>query len=543
MPTECLHVYSSNYFMDKISISDSTIVELSEKFDSHIELYEYEPLEQLISSFSNKDYAFTSLSSEASFYYIIGNAYDRIDNRNPGDLYSNIYSRCTVSYRKALYAVSQLDSTEGSIHLESSIKTNLGNNLASQGRLLESVELLNEAITLGNPVAFLGKTKSLLDLCSYLHDEKHRSKIYKAAYTSSIAAEKTKEIHPSYANTLSDDSYIGNFKKWYEAELLPYEVHLEAYIPTYKTNIEQQYSQWCGELKLFLNDLNTLFDDEEFFYDHITLPGITQKINPLLTIQDELTYHHAFDEIVSCYINSRNELFSANANLHSELDFTFSRLRQTDSLDGSKNNIKTERLKNSFRSAYSILDKIAYFIHRYFDLGDTNQDRGTSFNNIFIKKTRSNNSRINEKILKENNIFLSALFSILKDIKEIKLNGESIDEPNKWFDPETESFDNIRNFIEHRSIKIIDHIYADCIMQRSIGNSNDINEINAKEKGKLTTHSLKITDLEIERKTKKLLKLVRSSIMYLSLSVQVRELSNDSDGIKIRMPVPQRQPK
>ncbi|WP_044124534.1 LA2681 family HEPN domain-containing protein, partial [Vibrio cholerae] len=58
----------------------------------------------------------------------------------------------------------------------------------------------------------------------------------------------------------------------------------------------------------------------------------------------------------------------------------------------------------------------------------------------------------NKKLETSDNHFIHALFYILKDIRDVK--GTS--SVSKWIDPDAKAFSEIRNAMEHRSLKIVD---------------------------------------------------------------------------------------
>ncbi len=128
---------------------------------------------------------------------------------------------------------------------------------------------------------------------------------------------------------------------------------------------------------------------------------------------------------------------------------------QVDDMPHSISNLKTSHYKSSFRTLYSLFDKIAYIASRFFDLNDIKDDRSISIDNLF-RDIKSKNRRTkwepNEKLKNSDNHFIHALFYILKDIRDVK--GTS--SVSKWIDPDASAFSEIRNAMEHRSLKIVD---------------------------------------------------------------------------------------
>ena len=80
------------------------------------------------------------------------------------------------------------------------------------------------------------------------------------------------------------------------------------------------------------------------------------------------------------------------------------------------------------------------------------------FENLF-KRRRSNEWKPHDKLKENTNQFIHALFYILKDLRDIK-DQESVSD---WLNPELVKIYEIRNYIEHRSFKIIDSLYEDIV--------------------------------------------------------------------------------
>ncbi|KAA0014743.1 hypothetical protein F0A17_01070 [Billgrantia pellis] len=246
------------------------------------------------------------------------------------------------------------------------------------------------------------------------------------------------------------------------------------------------------------------------------------------------------------------------------------------------NNLKTSHYKNSFRIFYSLLDKIAYFIYRFFDLGPIDNDGRVSFINIFVN-TSGKTSKPNKALENSKNPFIHALFFILKDIRELK----SYTNISKWVDPDVASYDEIRNAMEHRSLKIVDDFGKESVSRDYRLHENEVEkvkeeirllrcdiegifpkireakqsgEVNKRkeaeteksslesqvdvlqkklhEKEKLSSHSVLVSITEFERRLKGLAKLCRNSLMYLSLAIEFEESQKESDGLVIPREVP-----
>lgn len=83
-----------------------------------------------------------------------------------------------------------------------------------------------------------------------------------------------------------------------------------------------------------------------------------------------------------------------------------------DSFDGILHGYRYEKLKASFRIAYSIFDKISAFLNDYFSLGNRPNSRQVSFRSIWYNR----DSQLESKFLNNNNWMFRALFSLSKDL-------------------------------------------------------------------------------------------------------------------------------
>jgi hypothetical protein len=241
----------------------------------------------------------------------------------------------------------------------------------------------------------------------------------------------------------------------------------------------------------------------------------------------------------------------------------------------SINNLKASHYKSAFRTLYSLFDKIAYFINRFFDLNDTKYDSKISFDSIFRTLKDRNKWKPHSKLKDSKNYFIHALFYILKDIRDV----QDATPVSHWLDPDAKALSDIRNAIEHRSLKIIDDfgytiIQSDCDFRqieltkmdteitdlasqlqaiyekirvaKKLKNNDVIAVLETKkqqldkrlcrletkkhEKKKLSSHSLLIKESDFESRLMTLMKLARNSIMYLSLAIHLEGKIKPDDG-------------
>ena len=217
--------------------------------------------------------------------------------------------------------------------------------------------------------------------------------------------------------------------------------YFESFEEEVETRKQGEYLKWCGDNRLFINDLNDVCVSEIVYQDIMTLPSFSQQINFALSMHEELMYHGNFDELKNDFCYARYLIFSAR-NIPSDHTHFFNKTYpHVDDMSHSITNLKASHYKSAFRTLYSLFDKIAYFINRFFDLNDIKYDHKISFDSIFSELKGSKSWKPHSKLKDSQNCFIHALFYILKDIRDVK-DSTSV---SRWLDPDAKAFSEIRN--------------------------------------------------------------------------------------------------
>lgn len=548
-------------------------------------------LSALIEKYTEKDIIFEHPIYEAHYLYSLGNCYSSLYEKRKTEWYSEDLMKSVISYRKAIYSLPKKEWNEDEAitiartNLRSMIETNLGNCLSSQGRALCCISHFDEAILLDfNPVAIISKARNELFLANSLYDEGHIQYHYFIAHKLvTKASENIELLYPEQRETLEEGGNLFKFKEWFEKsfDILSFDYYRE-YKESFSSRKHKEYLEWCAGNSLFLNDLNDVCKDQITYQDIFALPPFIQSFNSSLSMHEELSYHGNYDELKNDYCYARYLIFCAK-DIPNDMPHMFnSTFQQVDDMAYSISNLKVAHYKSAFRAAYSLFDKIAYFISRFFNLNDIGKDRNISIDSLFRDSKKSYEWKPHQKLKDSDNHFIHALFYILRDLRKV---GNS-DEVTKWIDPDAVAFADIRNAMEHRSLKISDDFGYELatkhnslsdealqVMQDELeslpGKIKDVNlkiknhsvlencslneleisltklqskleDVKAKlyEKKKLSTHSLIIPISQFESRLLKLLELARNSIMYLSLAIHFEERKRDRDGIYMPREVP-----
>tara|TARA_R110002167_G_scaffold57840_4_gene163638 strand:+ start:294 stop:2027 length:1734 start_codon:yes stop_codon:yes gene_type:complete len=552
-----------------VLIDGDAIASLSARVDELLDAQNVADMEDFIGTFDVITHVFEYDFREAQFHYILGNAHSLLYVPQLNEWYDPNLNKVIIHFKKALNALknSNVDD-EYQITLKSKIETNYGNYLSQQGRFMCAKRHWRNAIDLDNqPIAHTAMYDNELYLSRYtLYDEPKAIYHQFLAYKSLCERMKLPNNQARFNDSdyIFDDNRTQDFKLWFEEQYT-----LDHFNHFYKKNDKElnkkeiAYLNWCGKNNLFIDDLEIDDHPEVIRPDSLSLPSFSSRLNMTLAYHEDLVYHANFDEIKSDFCYARYLIFSASNIPNETVNFFNNTFTKTDDLTHTIDNIKAQQLKSAFKILYALFDKIAYFISHFYDLNDIDKDKQISFENLF-KRRGSNEWKPHDKLKESTNQFIHALFYILKDLRDIK-DQESVSD---WLNPELVKIYEIRNYIEHRSFKIIDSLYedivfADLVQRNEIEHLNNNKEqyndelqalyteikahkytdkhqslINKKEqleewvarideqlneKEKRSKHTLIMTDKDFTTQLMTLAELVRNSIIYLSFSIEFEE--------------------
>ena len=374
-----------------------------------------------------------------------------------------------------------------------SVYANHANLLDSIGRKIAAIESYKSALlfhpTFGMALGNLGRVYQ--HYAMLVSDIGHHHHFHHCAYP------LLKE-----ALELDDPNVHCGARKIFEDNLAIYpEEYVEKFLsvpynyPQYEYPEEELlYREWVLHNGLFLNPMNDLsFVEFAFAADTMQLPSITIKDG---FDYSKPVFHGIFNQLKQEYIFARYQYYCSIQAID-EVHYADKETNLTNTLDYTQHSIRIEQLKSSFRIAYSLFDKIAYFINIYFELGIA--ERQIDFKKLWT----------NQALCSKQNYALNALRWIYKDLRE------TLSDATK---PKADHLYELRNALEHRHVKVISEIISDCP------------ELENKE------FSINISEAGLERHTLQLLKLVREAIIYLVFAVRIEEHvahSEADDGLQL----------
>lgn len=254
-----------------------------------------------------------------------------------------------------------------------------------------------------------------------------------------------------------------------------------------------RYTQWCREEKLYLDSLLGVVPCETTWGDVEVLTGICYQSR-----SQRPQFHILFNQIKQEFITARYFLF-LSTDLGEEIHHSDMERHLSFCGDFALYGIQYEYMKTAFRMAYSLFDKIAFFLENYLGLPPNSH---LSFNSIWYKK-----QNILEDIAKLNNLPLRGLFFLSRDLYS---------KSEEWLlplEPEAKEISSIRNSLEHMAFKVVHPMASDGTFEDDL------------------SYSMRCDDFYL--KTLNLLTMVREAILYLNFAVAwEEERRNDGKGIR-----------
>jgi hypothetical protein len=274
---------------------------------------------------------------------------------------TNGAARTVLSLRRAA-------NSEGLTELEpverAQILTNLGNQLDSAGRVVEAGEYWGRAIA-ERPLfamALANRGYGWFNYAWAYYNTRHQTVFLYRAHQS-LSAALSDGADWGSAPDGARDFFIelrARIGKMIDVEKLDRSLKLDGY-GLGRSHKERAYRQWALDNGLFLNPLNDLGNNDIAAQDVLSLPSYRTPL------ADGPTLIGFFNQMKQEFASARWLLFEGitdDAPHFSDKDTNFH-----DTLDDPGYSLSIEKTKLAFRSAYSLLDKIAFFLNDYLKLG------------------------------------------------------------------------------------------------------------------------------------------------------------------------------
>ncbi len=435
--------------------------------------------------------------SKAILHYFLGNAWSYVQNMKfPNEefpLETLELEKQIIHLRKARSLIKECDDT----FIESQILTNLGSLFSHIGRFSEAQEYFNDCLEVDSNfgMAIGNRGFGLYYYARVIFEPVHQFIFMQYARRDLLNAVSSNQVYSEAKHAFYSMSQ--QIEKAYSVEQLDDFKEYDNYFEGKETS-EIEYREWCAVNKLFINPLNDVTTKSVAATDFLFTPSM------ILGFKEKPIYHSLFNQLKQEFVTARflfYEALNQNEPHYSDKDVVL-----MDTLDYAVYSYSLEKVKIAFRMSYSIFDKIAYFINLYLKLGHS--PNRVSFRNVWYNKLDKKKG-LDGKISKTKNWAMRGLFWLSKDLYEKDFD--------LTIEPEAKEIAIIRNFIEHKSFKVIESFNQGW--------------------------TEKSETFEIDRslfydKTFKLLKLSRSALMYLSFLIydEEKERSQHFEN-KITIPV------
>lgn len=390
--------------------------------------------------------------------------------------------------------------------LRSRIHCNLGNALRACGRWIEALGEWRNALK-DNPILGMALGNLGIGLAQYgsaLYDPSHtywllvharrnlasaiEGGVGRDGATYPDAIEFFKRHHDRLAESVDDDG---------DAELLEHSLG--------SSKEERRYRRWCLEEQLFLNPMNDLGAFPAAARDVLRLPGHDAKAG--------ITYLGFYNQLKQEYGFARHCLYLGD---HAKPGHVADRgMSLAFNCDYALYGMGLEQIKTAYRSAYSLLDKLAYFINAYWKLGIP--EKSVGFRTVWFKSDKNGRLLqprvVRDEFVSTRNLPLRALYWVSQDIYSKELKDVAR--------PDAQALDELRNHLEHKYAKIVDSCHW-------IGEHSGI----------WSDHLAFVLDRDdLYAKSLLMLKLSRAALIYLCLAMHFEESQHQTEGPVGELPV------
>ncbi|MCE1197746.1 MAG: hypothetical protein LWW85_02150 [Marinilabiliales bacterium] len=431
--------------------------------------------------------------SKAIFHYYLGNAWSYIqDLKCPNEefpLETKELEYEIIHFRKAYLLIKDCKDK----FIECQILTNLGNLFSHIGRFSEAQEYFNACLKIDKNfgMALGNRGMALFYYARVIFNPVHQFIFMQYARKDLIKSLRSDQVYMDAKHAFR--SIIQQIESSHEKNHLD---DFEKYDNYYKDieDVEVEYRKWCSENRLFINPLNDILTDSIASNDFLFTPSM------ILGLDEKPVYHSIFNQLKQEFVSARYLFYEALN--ESEPHFSDKNVTLMDTLDYSVYSLTLEQIKGTFRTCYSIFDKIAYFINLYLKLGyDSNR---VNFKNVWYKNLVKQNG-LDDRLSITRNWAMRGLFWLSKDFHEKEFESS--------IELDAKELAVLRNFMEHKSFKIIESF---------------------NEGWSEKTETFVIDRTLFYNKTFKLLKLSRSAILYLSFLIfdEERERNKSRDAKK-----------
>jgi tetratricopeptide (TPR) repeat protein len=417
----------------------------------------------------------------ANAYYNLANGYYALFQfKRSRDQFYGIFKETELNKAK-VYFRKALEYNPQDTMFASQILVNLGNCYDTYGRVLDALECYEEALRHKPDHGMALANKGLaLQYYAALAGEHQRTYLLEAYSLLSQALELG--VNPEAIDTFT--KYLDAIKQAFpDKKILDNPPKFPGYTIKARSKFERYLIEFCLEHGLYLNICSICNKCDAAIGDTVV---IKQMLVPANSDQ-YIRLSSYLNQIKQDYVTARFLLIlSRYKGLN--LNFVDKRVTIIDTLDYSIHNIYVQLIKESFKSFYNILDKIACFIQDYLGM----PKERTYFAKIWYSNQKK--KILHNKIEDVKNFRLNALFDIHRDFEK----------------GQYKKLKETRNALTHRFVSIR--------MIQKIENAENM------------------TEDTLVKQTIELARIVKNAIIYLLYFVYWEEKKKEKNkGIKLKL--------
>lgn len=435
---------------------------------------------------------------QARLHYCLGNAWYSLYDLTEAQTSSKwvwelpTLEKTIVEFRRAIRAALLRDDRNLGLR---EMCTNLGNAFDTVGRFIEAVEYWNRAleVTPSFGMALGNKGMGLYTYALHLYDPGHACVLLKEAHM--LFTEALQHDLDDQAKKGFED-YLKRVAAHFKSNSVETQFPLDGYSLGEESS-EQTYRKWCLANRLFLNPLNDLDEHSIAAKDTLCCPPI---VGPL---KDGSLYQYAgfFNQLVQEYASARYILYQGLQ--RQDTHFSDRHVTIMNTLDYPIHCLAIEEQKAAFRVAYSILDKIAFFLNSYLGLG--NKADRVNLKQLWYANCRKKKGPC--PFFRElQNLPLRGLFWLSMDLYETDEGFRDSVEPD------AEAIQEVRNCLEHRYLRVHDDFWS--------ADNDSENPIVSAFIDRLE-YPMRRSDFAV--RALRMLQLSRSALIYLCLGIHREE--------------------
>ena len=383
------------------------------------------------------------------------------------------------------------------VHLQCQILTNLGNQLSAAGREIEALEPRRRALAIESRF-WMARGTLALSLTGYarmVHSDYHAAALLSFAHRELLQTIEDARAYPRFGHAEAARRF--ELERVWIDEHVDLAAFSEDFSPDQgdlgKSPIERAYREWCLSSRLFLNPLNDGLARTAAADDTLPLPEFVTKI------REPPSLLGFFNQIKQEYVSARWTLYSGT---HSgRAHFSDRAVTLTNTLDYPAYGLAVEQVRTTYRVAYSLFDKIAFFMNDYFSLKIPVAQ--VSFGRVWRDKGGPKGVLI-KRFANSKNSMLRGLYWISRDLFDPSFSQST--------SPDARALAKVRHQIEHRYLKVHEIFAGTPGFQEKTRNDSFVD-----------TLAYSIGRSDFEDKALRLLKLSLAAIIHLALAMDFEE--------------------